>query len=202
MAKKHSFRVCLCVVQADVAEQQQQQWTQPPSMNWHSFLEKIPSSAAQQSSPTSLQKAWQPSRNHARAFAELGGQVQNWGGIIPASKNQAAASNPGAPHSAEAAAPTGRSKSCLAGSLEPSFDSSHAANMSQPPDRKVPLQASMRLRQAGQEAAQLASSVSISGKSPQPSKENDMKRADQGAFDAASQSDEDCPTVLSVFDGL
>ena len=198
----------ICVVQAAVAEQQQQQQqqqqrSQPPSMmNWHSFLEETPSSGAQQFLPTSLQTAWQPSHNHARAAAGLGGQVQSWAGVTPASKDQAAAPSPWAPQSAEAAASMGRPRSCLASFLQPSLDRSHAATISQPPDQKIPFQASMSPRQAGQEAAQLVKCLPVSGSSPLPSQQNNMRRASQAVFDAASQSDEDCPTILSVFDGL
>ena len=203
MVKKHSSCVCPCVVQIAVAEQQQQQqWSQPASMNWQSFMEESPSSAAQHPTPMSLQTAWQPSQSQDRAVAGLGGQVQSWAGVMPAGRYQAAAQSPWAPHSAEAAAPMGRPSSGLAGSLEPSIDRSHAATISQPQDQKVPLQASMPPRQAGQQAAQLVSSLPISDKSPQPSQENDSDRASEAISDTASQSDKDCPTILSVFDGL
>ena len=198
---QHGQEACIvcahvCVLQAAVAEQQQQQqqqqqWSQLPSMNWHAFLEETPSSAAQEPSPTSLRPAWQPSRNHAS-------QVQSWAGITPASKYQAAAPSPWA----EAAAPMGRPESSLANSLEPTFNRSRAATISQPPDLKMPFQASMPPRQGGQQAARLVSSLPISGKSPQPSQDNNVKRASQANIDAASNSDEYYPTILSVFDGL
>ena len=191
----------VCGLQAAVAEQQQQQWSQPASMNWQSFMEETPSSAAQQSSATSLQTAWQPSRKHARAVAGLGGQVQSGAGIMPASRYQAAAPSPWAPHSAEAAASMDRPRTYLANSLLSSFDRSHAATISQPPDQKQPFQASMP-RPAGQQAAQLVSSPPVSDKSPQASQENKSETASQAMIDAASRSDEDCPTILSVFDGL